>query len=156
MLAFYAAHPKEYEDLVAVGELPTPVLYSDFDFQLGHLIAIDRAVAGIRKLEKDRGIRFDTIMSLNFVNPFPWLMDRSAPKHIAIGADPSRAVPRPGPSVTESVENTDLVLYPLCPLTTANAHLYEIYETMLAKHRRIHLDECFDAFVHPRFAEQVN
>ncbi|MGE0499369.1 MAG: hypothetical protein AB7I79_08935 [Rhizobiaceae bacterium] len=154
MLAFYGAHLTEYEDLVAVGELPTPVLYSDFDFQLGHLMAIDHAISSIRRLEAERGVRFETIMSLNFVNPFPWLMDRRAPKHIAIGADPSRAVPRPGPFVTEAVEDTDLVLYPLCPLTTANAHLYQIYGPMLDEHRRIHLDECFDAFVHPRFADR--
>ncbi|MGD9916309.1 MAG: hypothetical protein AB7S80_19720 [Rhizobiaceae bacterium] len=155
MIAFYGAHQNEFEDLVRVGELPTPVLYSDFDFQVVHLMAIDRAIASIRKLEAKKDIRFDTIMSLNFVNPLPYLMDRSAPKHIAIGADPSRAVPRPGDSVTKAVEGTDLVLYPTCPLTTANAHLYEIYAPMLSKHLRIHLDECYDAFVHPRFAEKL-
>lgn len=155
MMAFYGAHLAEFEDLVRVGELPTPVLYSDFDFQVTHLMAIDRGIASIRRLEAAKGVSFDTIMSLNFVNPFPYLMDRGAPKHIAIGADPGRAVPRPGPYVTEAVENTDIVLYPLCPLTTANAHLYEIYQPMLVKHRRIHLDECFDAFVHPRLADNV-
>jgi hypothetical protein len=155
MIAFYGAHQREFADLVQVGELPTPVLYSDFDFQVVHLMAIDRVIASIRKLEADKGLRFGTIMSLNFVNPVPYLMDRSAPKHIAIGADPTRAVPRPGPFVTEAVENADLVLYPRCPLTTANSDLYELYAPMLAKHRYIQLDECFDAFVHPRFGEKL-
>jgi hypothetical protein len=155
MIAFYGAHQHEFEDLVQVGELPTPVLYSDFDFQIVHMMATDRVIASIRKLEADTGIRFDTIMSLNFVNPIPYLMDRSAPKHIAIGADPSRAVPRPGPLVTEAVENADLVLYPRCPLTTANSDLNKIYAPMLAKHRYIQLDECYDAFVHPRFADKL-
>ncbi|MGB3388317.1 MAG: hypothetical protein WBA88_10085 [Pseudaminobacter sp.] len=152
MLQFYAEHRALYDDLVAVGELPTPVLYSDFDFQIGHLRAIDDAIDSIRALESKAGIRFETIMSLNFVNPFPWLMERSAPLHIAIGADPMRAVPDPGSQEESAVAGTDLVLYPTCPPTTANALLYDMYRQGLARHRRITLDACYDAFVHPRFA----
>jgi hypothetical protein len=155
MIAFYPLHQKELEDLVDAGELPTPIVHSDFDFQIVYLMAIDRVIASIRKLEADKGVNFNTIMSLNFVNPVPYLMDRSAPKHIAIGADPGRAVPRPGEDIAEAVADTDLVLYPRCPLTTANADLRKLYGPMLAKHRFIQLDECYDAFVHPRFAEKL-
>jgi len=155
MLEYYPRVQVPLADLVKAGELPTPVLYSDFDFQVVHLIAIDRAITEIHAIEASRGIRFETIMALNFVNAFPWLMDRSAPRHIAIGADPSRAVPRPDAAVKEAVEATDLVLYPKCPLTTANADLYALYAPMLAKHRRISLDACYDAFVNPRFADKL-
>ncbi len=152
MLRFYPEHRALYDNLVAVGELPTPVLYSDFDFQIGYLSAVDTAIDSIRALEAETGVRFDTIMSLNFVNPFPWLMDREAPLHIAIGADPTRAVPAPDSKEESAVADTDLVLYPTCPPTTANAMLYEMYSPALARHRRIRLDACYDAFVHPRFA----
>lgn len=152
MLRFYPEHRALYDDLVAVGELPTPVLYSDFDFQIIYLSAVDSAVDSIRALEAETGVRFDTVMSLNFVNPFPWLMDRAAPLHIAIGADPTRAVPDPGSQEETAVAGTDLVLYPTCPPTTANALLYEMYGPALASHRRIRLDACYDAFVHPKFA----
>lgn len=152
LLDFYPSHRKFYDDLVAVGELPTPVLYSDFDFQIAYLSTLDTAIDSIRALEARAGIHFDTIMSLNFVNPFPWLMDRSAPPYIAIGADPTRAVPDPGSKEENAVADTDLVLYPTCPPTTANTLLYDMYKDALTKHRRIKLDACYDAFVHPKFA----
>jgi len=151
MLGFYPEHRALYDDMIAVGELPTPVLYSDFDFQIIYLSAVDRAIDSIHALEAARGVRFETIASLNFVNPFPWLMDRRAPRHIAIGADPFRAVPAPGSAEETAVAETDLVLYPTCPPTTANAALYKLYEPALAKHRRIRLDACYDAFVNPKF-----
>ena len=151
MLDFYPEHRSLYTDLTNAGELPTPLLYSDFDFQVTYLSNVDAAIDSIRKLEADKGIRFDTLMSLNFVNPFPWLMDRSAPLHIAIGADPTRAVPDPGSTEEGAVAETDLILLPTCPPTTANAMLYDLYKSALTQHRRIKLDACYDAFVHPRF-----
>lgn len=156
MLRFYPEHRSLYTDLIGAGELPTPLLYSDFDFQIGYLSAVDTAIDSIRRLEADKAIRFDTMMSLNFVNPFPWLMERSAPLHIAIGADPMRAVPKPGSTEEAAVANTDLVLLPTCPLTTANAMLYDMYKSALTQHRRIQLDACYDAFVHPRFLSALD
>ncbi|MET0599036.1 MAG: hypothetical protein ABWZ57_14360 [Mesorhizobium sp.] len=152
MLEIYPTHPLTYGLLVRSSELPSPLLYSDFDFQVAHLMAIDRAIGAIEALERANGIRFETIMSLNFVNPFPWLMQRSAPLHVAIGADPTRAVPPPDANVAAAMRDTDLVLYPRCPPTTANADLFRLYAPMLSEHRRIRLDACFDAFVHPRLA----
>lgn len=151
MTKFYPEHRSLYSDLTQVGELATPVLYSDFDFQIIYLSNVDTAIDSIRKLEADKGIRFETMMSLNFVNPFPWLMQRSAPLHIAIGADPSRAVPDPGSIEEDAVAATDLILLPTCPPTTANAALYEMYKSAMTKHRRIELDACYDAFIHPKF-----
>lgn len=151
MMRFYPQHAKLYEELADIGELPTPLLYSDFDFQIGYLSAVDTAIDSIRNIESKAGVRFNTIMSLNFVNPFPWLMERSAPLHVAIGADPGRAVPTPGEEEEEAVANTDLVLLPTCPPTSNNKILYKLYERALTKHRRIRLDSCYDAFIHPKF-----
>jgi hypothetical protein len=156
MIGFYPPHRALYEDIVRMGELPSFVLYSDFDFQVTHLMAIDRAINSIKALEAENGVRFETIMALNFVNPFPWLMDRSAPEHVAIGADPMRAVPPPGPLVANSVRETDLILHPNCPPTTANAALLELYAPMMAGHRKITLDACYDAYLHPKFAGMLD
>ena len=151
MLQFNPEHRKLYEDLAGIYELPTPLLYSDFDFQIGYLSAVDTAISSIRDIETKAGIRFDTIMSLNFVNPFPWLMQRSAPLHVAIGADPGRAVPPPGLEEEQAVADTDLVLLPTCPPTANNSILYTLYIPALTNHRRIKLDACYDAFIHPKF-----
>ena len=53
------------------------------------------AIDAMRAYETANGVHFETILNIDFTNPFPWLMDRSAPKHVAIGADPFRAVPAP-------------------------------------------------------------
>lgn len=155
-IEFYAEHVPVYEKTVERGKLPSPLLYSNFDFQIIHLMATDRAIARILAMEAETGIQFETIANLNFVNPFPWLMDRSAPKHVAIGADPMRAVPPPGPGVTAAMQEVDLALYPRCPPTTANADLLALYAPMLKHHVKIKLDACFDAYVHPKFAQRLN
>jgi hypothetical protein len=75
-------------------------------------------------------------------------MDRHAPKYIAIGADPYRAVPAPDQRVGDAVAAVDLALYPTCPPTAARLKLLKLYEPALAAgHRRITLTRCFDAFV---------
>ena len=87
-------------------------------------------------------------MTIDFTNPFPWLMDRHAPKYVAIGADPYRAVPPPDQRVHDAVSAVDLALYPTCPPTMARLKLLKLYEPALAAgHRRITLTPCFDAFV---------
>jgi len=156
MLSYYAGHQGSLEDLAAAGELPTPLLYSDLDFQIGHLIGIDRAIDAIHALEAAKGIEFKSIMMLSFTNPFPWLMDRDAPEHIAIGADPFRAVPDPEAEEMEAIRGVDLTLYPRCPPTTANARLLELYGPGLKNHRKMELNECFTAYVHPRLADRLD
>ena len=154
MLTFYPRNRKTFEDMVAMGDEATPLLYSDVDFQALYLVNVDRAIDAIRQLESDRGIRFDTIMSLSNYNPFPYLMDRDAPRDISIAADPLRTVPTPGPAEEAAVAATDLLLYPTCPLTVMNAKLLALYSGALTNHRRMKLSDCYDAFVHPRFTSQ--
>lgn len=151
MLRFYSEHGRLYRDLADANELPNPLFYSDFEFQIAYLKTVDRAIEAIRDIESRTGVRFGTIMSLNFVNPFPWLMERSAPLHITIGADPGRTVPLPGSAEEQAVASTDLVLLPTCPPTANNKILYTLYEPALTSHRRFKLNQCYDAFVHPKF-----
>lgn len=155
MLSHYSKHQDELDEIAKAKELPTPLLYSDLDFQIAHLISIDRAIDAIRALEVANKVEFKSIMTLSLANPFPWLMDRSAPKYIAIGADPFRAVPEPEPRVLEAVGDVDLALYPKCPMTWANVRLMEIYGGALKDHRKIELDQCFTAYVHPGIADKL-
>jgi hypothetical protein len=155
MLDIYPKHEAAFEDIAANQELPAPLLYSDLDFQVGHLLSIDKAIDAIHALEAKNHVEFKTIMALNFANPFPYLMDRSAPRLIAIGADPFRAVPKPSQAVLDAVADVDLALYPKCPVTWANVRLMQIYGPGLKNHRRISLDTCFDAYVNPRFDGKI-
>lgn len=151
MMALYPAQRAGFEAFAGIGELSSPLLYSDPDFQITHLRTIDDAIDAIGALERRSGVRFETMLDINFVNPFPYLMDRSAPRRVSIGADPSRTVPPMTDTATQAVSDVDLALLPTCPLTAANRDLLGHYAAALSNHRRITLTDCFDAFVNPRF-----
>ena len=152
----YRDHPETYEAIAQAGELPNFTLYSEPDFQLTWLMAADEAVGAIKALEAAHDVRFGTIMSLNFVNPFPWLLQRQAPPAIAIGADPYRAVPDPDGKVLAAVVDTDLILYPHCPITGANEKLRSLYQPALQAKAKIALSPCWDAYVDPAVAAKVS
>ncbi|SDG56204.1 hypothetical protein [Bosea robiniae] len=147
MLDIYAAHPATFREFTAREMLPSPQLYSELDFQASWLMAVDEGVAAILAHERASGRRFETIMSLNFVNPFPAVMGRSAPRGIAIGADPFRAVPKPDDAEITLAREADLVLYPLCPVTVANEALRKIYAPVLTGRREIALGRCWKGYV---------
>ncbi|MFB2551533.1 hypothetical protein [Ensifer soli] len=150
----YVTHRDSYEDLTHSGELHSFLLFSDFDFQVIWLTALDKAIDAIRAYESAKGVHFRTIMNIDFTNPVPWLMEREAPKYIAIGADPFRAVPPPTPQVAGAVGAVDLALLPTCPPATSRQKLLDLYQPMLKKnHTRIRLTDCFDAFVRSDLAQ---
>jgi len=147
MLDIYASHPATFREFTAREMLPNPQLYSELDFQASWLMAVDEGVSAILAHEQASGRRFETIMSLNFVNPFPSVMGRSAPRGIAIGADPFRAVPKPDDAEITLAREADLVLYPLCPVTVANEALRKIYAPVLTGRREIALGRCWKGYV---------
>lgn len=147
MQAIYAASTDTFEAIAAQQILPSQTLYSELDFQIGWLMAIDAGIAAILAHEALTGTRFSTIMSLNFVNPFPALMGRSSVRHIAIGADPFRAVPEPDAQALAAVAAADLILLPLCPVTVANQALNRLYQPAMTGRREIPLGPCWKGFV---------
>lgn len=152
----YPENRSTFEAIAAAEVLPSYAIFSQFKFQIGYLIHIDDAVSAIKKLEKDQSIRFDTMFHVSFTNPFPWLMDRQAPRHVAIGADPFRAVPKPDERVIKAISETDITLFPTCPLVYTNVYLLELYKEGLKNHQRITLTPCYDAFVHAKLAAAIN
>ncbi|WAP67883.1 hypothetical protein [Jiella pelagia] len=141
------AFPDYYALAADRGRLPTYILYNEPDFQIAWLQAAAEAVAAIKAHEKETGTRFDTILSLNFVNPFPYLLQRNAPKHVSIGADPFRTVPPVDARTARALEETDLVLWPRCIETVANRRIRDIYASALAGRRTIALSPCWDGLV---------
>ncbi len=147
MQAIYVGSVETFQAIAQQEILPSQTLYSELDFQLGWLLAIDAGIGAILAHEAKTGTRFETIMSLNFVNPFPALMGRSSVRQIAIGADPFRAVPEPDGKALAAVAAADLVLLPRCPVTVANAALHRVYAPALAGRREIALGACWTGFV---------
>ncbi|NUS69770.1 MAG: hypothetical protein HOQ41_15570 [Ensifer adhaerens] len=144
----YATERPAFDAFAKAGELPSFLLYSDFDFQTGWLMNVDAAVDALRAYEASNGVRFRTVFNVDFTNPFPWLMDRSAPLHVAIGADPFRAIPPPDENVRAALDAVDVALVPTCPVTNVNQTLLSLYLPSLETgHSRITLTSCYDAFI---------
>ncbi|MEK1867172.1 MAG: hypothetical protein AAAB14_07740, partial [Ensifer adhaerens] len=144
----YATERPAFDAFAKTGELPSFLLYSDFDFQTGWLMNVDEAIDALTAYEASSGVRFRTIFNVDFTNPFPWLMDRSAPLHVAIGADPFRAIPPPDENVRAALEAVDVALVPTCPVTNVNQTLLSLYLPSLeTAHSRITLTSCYDAFI---------
>ncbi len=152
----YPSHRPTFEAIATAEVLPSYTIYSQFKYQIGYLMHIDDAVSAIRNLEQKQSIRFETIFHVSFTNPFPWLMDRQAPKHVAIGADPFRAIPTMGSRVVKAISKTDIALFPTCPVVYTNVYLLKLYNDGLKNHRRISLTPCYDAFIHPKLANANN
>ncbi|WP_185985083.1 hypothetical protein [Aureimonas mangrovi] len=143
----YIEHADAFQAFADRNILPGLSLYSDLDFQLGWLMAADEAADAILAYERENGVRFETILSLNFVNPFPYILDRQGPRYVAIGADPYRTVPQPPDERTMAeVSASDLILYPACPITSANEALRDIYAPALEGRREIRLSACWLAY----------
>ncbi|MEN3793856.1 hypothetical protein [Fulvimarina sp. MAC3] len=149
VLDLYKRFPQTFEAFAENRILPSFTYYTEEDAQLAWLRAVDEGVEAIEAYETENDVRFDTIFSLNFTNPFPYLMDRHAPKGVPIGADPYRTVPEPSETVLAELEATDLVLYPRCPVTNAIEDLYHFYEPALASRKTIALSSCWDGLVKP-------
>ncbi|RFC63720.1 hypothetical protein DYI37_12035 [Fulvimarina endophytica] len=147
MLDLYERFPETYQAHVNDKILPSFTFYTDPDFQLTWLRATAEGVTAIEAYEAEHGVRFGTILSLNFTNPFPYLLNRDAPHGVSIGADPSRTVPKPSAEVLSNVARTDLILKAKCPLTISDEELYEIYEPALRDRDRITLSPCWDGLV---------
>jgi hypothetical protein len=151
MAAFYGANRPVFDDLAKRDEMPVSLLYSEFDFQIMYLMTLDAAIDAIRALEAQRGVRFETIMALEFSNPVPWLMGRRAPVSLAVASDPFRALPPLDAATRASVGAVDLVLVPTCPPTPANNKLERHFAEPIALHLRQRLTQCHDVYLHPRF-----
>lgn len=142
-------HPGYHADYAEAGELPFFTYYAQPEYQLAWLHSVDEAVAAIRAHEASSGTRFGSILSLNFVNPFPYILGRAAPRHVTIGADPHRSMPPLSDAAKAELENTDLVLWPKCPETVANRKIRDIYAPALIGRQTIALSSCWDGLVKP-------
>ena len=145
---------KHFEDNVPLtrqlseeGEMTSFLLYSEPGFQAMWLMMHDEVIDAIKAYEQENDVTFDTIFTLDFTNIVPFAMHRKAPAHVAVGADPFRAIPPLDAETTQAVRDTDLILSPKCPVTPAILLLEEIYRPALEEHRKIELTDCFDAYV---------
>ncbi|TPF74145.1 hypothetical protein FHY56_16190 [Brucella gallinifaecis] len=140
----YADYPEPYEALAKQGQLPSWQLYSELDYQMYWLISADEALKALNLFEAKTGIHLDTLMTLDFTDPFPWLLNREPTRKIQIGADPFRTVGAMTPETKAAIEATDGILRPKCPMTSSRLALQKIYADALENRDIIALTPCWD------------
>ncbi len=148
----YPENNAAYDALAKQGQLPSWQLYSEIDFQVFWLLSANQMITDLKSFETQNNIRLQSIMSLDFVNPFAWILDRDATRHIQIGNDPFRTVPALSEEAKAALEATDGILRPKCPTTTNRLALQRIYEEALQNRTAIALNPCWDLLLRPGLA----
>lgn len=149
MRGIYIEHRDTYEALAETEALPSFLLFSDPDYQYLLLEEMQAAAVAIKGLEVRSRRRFESVLNLDFANPFPYILNKKGAEFVSIGADPNRAVPDLDAKTRDAVARTDLVLAPTCPVQHARKVLFEHYQSALTGHERITLTPCFDAYILP-------
>lgn len=144
---FYRDNDAAIAALAERGELVSFVLYSVPSFQVMWLQIHDDLIDAIRAYETEHDLTFDTIMSIDFTNILPYLMDRNAPRHVMIGADPFRTMGVADPRAIDAVRGSDLIVHRKCPVTTGQQLLLDFYQPALTGKRKIELTPCYDAYI---------
>jgi hypothetical protein len=148
MKEFYIKGKWQLGNLSKSEVLPGSIIFSEPDFQLLWYHLMDEAIDSIYEYEAKNGVKFETVFTLDFTNPFPFLMNRNAPKHVQIGADASRTLGEMTEEISASVQNADIILRPTCPILFSVEDIYQIYKDAIEiNHKRIRLNDCYDAYI---------
>ncbi|MBL8584113.1 MAG: hypothetical protein JNL61_18040 [Rhizobiaceae bacterium] len=151
-----AAREREYFVAYRGDPVPAPIEdtsshrpFSEIDFQLQFLQNVDEATGMILDYENANALRFQSILTLDFINPFPWLLDRDAPRHVSIGAVPDRTARPLDDRMRAAIDATDLILVPRCTATGLSRGLFALYSEAFADHRKVSLTGCYDGYIRP-------
>ncbi|MEP2945787.1 MAG: hypothetical protein ABJN11_15445 [Lentilitoribacter sp.] len=148
MKEFYTKGKWQLGNLSGNEVLPSSIIFSEPDFQILWYHLMDEAIDSIYQYEAENNVKFETIFTIDFTNPFPFLMNRNAPLHVQIGADSGRTLGEMSEKVSNSVQNADIILRPTCPILFTVDEIYQIYkEAIDINHKRIRLNDCYDAFI---------
>jgi hypothetical protein len=147
MLPHYAEARASFEKFATRNVLPSYILFSEPDFQVNWLVSSNDAVIALREYEARRGKPFNRIVTLDFVDPLPVAMNRVPLRDLSIGNDPTRTLAKLGTHVIEDVRQSDAILVPFCPVTTARQAIFDAYVQQLDGRRLINLTPCFKMYV---------
>jgi hypothetical protein len=144
MLGHYAGHQQAFRDLVARGLLPSYILYSEIDYQAAWLLELQQGVAAIRSWEAANNRRLNGVFTLDFVDAVNPALDRTPPRHVPIGIDPGRSNPALSTQTLAALADTDAILQPKCPPTTAREAIAIHFGKALADRTVVALSPCWD------------
>lgn len=147
MLDHYAARQETYRDLVRRNLLPSYILYSETDYQATWLLELQQGVSALRDWESRNKRRLGSLFTLDFVDPFNYLLDRNPTPNTPIGIDPGRSTPGIDRTTLEGLAEADAILQPKCPPTTARAAIAGHFAEALKGRQLVALAPCWDMYL---------
>lgn len=145
--AHFASFRPAYEDLAAQNQLPSYQYFSDIDNQMQWVLSAESVVESLIAFEAKNNVRLDSLMTMDFTDPFPWILDRKPTPHLQIGADPTRTLGGLSPETKAAIEATDGVLRAKCPVTWARDDIEAAYADALTGRTVVPLNPCWDVLV---------
>ena len=140
----YADFRSAYEDLARRDQLPNWQYFADIDNQMQWVMSAESAVESLLAFEAENTIRLESLMTLDFTDPFPWILDRRPVPHLQIGADPSRTLGALAPEAKAAIEAADGVLRAKCPVTWARRDIEATFAEALTDRTVVALNPCWD------------
>jgi hypothetical protein len=145
--AHFASFSSAYEDLANKDQLPDFQYFSDIDNQMHWVLSAEAMVEALLDFEARNGIRLESLMTLDFTDPFPWILDRKPVKHLQIGADPTRTLVDLSPEAKAAVEAADGVLRLKCPVTWARQDIEAMFAEAFGDRDTVSLNPCWDLLI---------
>jgi hypothetical protein len=143
----FAKFRDSYVSLAKQDQLPSQALHAEPDFQVAWLLNVDEAARAILAYEAANGVHFDSILSIDFVDPFPYILDRRPVRNIAIGIDPSRTFPALQADAMADVAKVSAILVPTCPVTSFREQILDGFRPALENRRKVALTPCWDLYL---------
>lgn len=146
-LLLYQKNRTDYLALAQKGLNIADNLTVERTYQIAWLLSIQEGVRALADYERTTGRVLETIYTLDFSDPFPFLLGRKPLPQVNLALDPIRTVPSPDPIATRAIASADGVLVPHCPATLSRLRLVTIYQPALEGRQRLALSPCWDLYV---------
>jgi len=147
--AHFAKFRDSYVSLAKQGQLPSMALHAEPDFQVAWLLNVDAAARALVAYEAAHGVHFDSLLSIDFVDPFPYILNRQPVRNIAIGIDPTRTFPSLTAETMAEVAKVPAILVPTCPVTSFREEILDGFRPALANRGKVALTPCWDLYLPP-------
>lgn len=143
-LVYYSRHRDVFAEFAShKHDLATQ---NDESFQLAYLLSVANAVQAIQRWQSDNNVELKSVATLDFVDPFPKLLNLKPVAGLGIVMDPYRTVGQ-WPSILKSLSATDGILVPLCPVTNYRYEYAANARPVLEARRAVQVDPCWTLYL---------
>ena len=143
-LAFYSLQQKAYAEFASRRQDLASVY--DEGFQLPYFLSVGNAVRAIRSWQVENKVQLKSVATLDFVDPFPTLLNLKPVVGLGVVMDPYRTVGR-WSAILHSLSTAEAILAPVCPVNDYRYQYARIAKSELEIRRAISIDPCWTLYV---------